>query len=341
MPYAWQEKDNRNCAQNCQGEVGIMKVTFYGTRGSVPVAGSHTMKYGGNTTCVHIESPCLPPKHLLVVDSGTGMMPFGTKAMDSEVDEVTLLFTHYHHDHIQGFPLCPLTFAKDIGIHCYGPVENGDNPLRALQDMMRPPYFPLPFSEISLHISEKGILSPSDTVIVAHPEGGLRILKTDELEHSEMHRHSQIYMGQECYNLSDCLVIRMRRTNHPQKTISYRFEERSTGKVMVFLTDHENIDGMPRSLKRHLKDTDLLVMDSQYNREIYNTQTAGFGHGTPDYCVRVAHEVKASKVGLTHHDPLSSDEAVDCIVDAAHKMANEIGFKGEVFACADYLSLEV
>lgn len=318
-----------------------MRATFYGTRGSVPVAGNHVKKYGGNTTCVHIESPCLPPQHWLVIDAGTGIIPFGVKAVASEIDTFTVLFTHYHHDHTQGFLLCPPTFTKNISIHCYGPVQNGSNPLKTLQDMMRPPYFPMRFSEVSSHISGEGILSPSETAIVIHPEAGTRVLSIDELKHIQMSKPHQIPMGQGFYDLQDFLVIRMQKTNHPQKTISYRFEEKPTGKVMVFMTDHENIDGMPEYLSYHMEKADLLVMDSQYDRETYDRRAVGFGHGTPDYCVRVAHEVGARRLGLTHHDPFSPDEAVDCIVDTARKMAGKNGLKGEVFACADHLSIEV
>ena len=303
-----------------------MRVTLYGTRGSVPVSGKHVAKYGGNTTCLHIESSALPHNHWLAIDAGTGILPFGAKAMVSDVEAVAVLFTHYHHDHTQGFMLCPLTFNREISVHCYGPAEDGKDPTKMLEDMMAPPYFPLTFPEVSSHISGDGILSPSDMAIVIHPERGFRLTEIDDLEH---------------FDLRDCLVIRMQRTNHPQKTISYRFEEKSTGKTMVFLTDHENTDGTPQYLRRHLADTDLLIMDSQYGRNMYDRKSAGFGHATPDYCVRVAHDVGARRIGLTHHDPFSSDETVDYILQTAHKTAAEVGFSGEVFACADYLSVTV
>jgi ribonuclease BN (tRNA processing enzyme) len=205
---------------------------------------------------------------------------------------------------------------------------------------MQSPYFPLQFSEVSSHISGDGTMTPSDAVIIIHPEGGYRFSKTDELEHIEMKNLRVISFDEKDYCLDDCLVIKMQRTNHPQKTISYRFEERPTGKTVVILTDHENIDGMPRHLGLHLENADLLIMDSQYNRKIYDQETVGFGHGTPDYCMRVAHEVNALRLGFTHHDPLSSDDKVDDILNSARAMASKIDFRGEVFACADYLSLE-
>jgi hypothetical protein len=32
-----------------------MKITFYGVRGSIPVSGPDTWKFGGDTSCVHIQ----------------------------------------------------------------------------------------------------------------------------------------------------------------------------------------------------------------------------------------------------------------------------------------------
>jgi hypothetical protein len=47
-----------------------MIITFYGVRGSTAVPGPQTVKYGGNTSCVHIE---LETGHDLILEAGTGM----------------------------------------------------------------------------------------------------------------------------------------------------------------------------------------------------------------------------------------------------------------------------
>jgi len=318
-----------------------MRVTFYGARGSVPVSGKQFEKYGGNTTCLRIESRCLPSRLWLTVDAGSGIVPLGTEALDLGIEELVILFTHYHHDHTQGFPLCPLTFVNEVKMRCYGPVEYGKDPSKMLADMMVPPYFPVSFDKVASHISGKGIPNPSGAVMVIHPEGGLGVVGAEELEHSEMCGDSQMPIDGKLYALKDCLTIKMQETKHPERAFSYRFEERPTGKVIVFLTDHENTDGVPQHLRCHLEGVDLLVMDSQYDRRKYESRAIGFGHGTPDYCVFVAHKVGAGRLGLTHHDPFSSDDAVARILEAAQGTAREIGFKGEVFACADYLSVEV
>ncbi|MCP4387807.1 MAG: MBL fold metallo-hydrolase, partial [Gammaproteobacteria bacterium] len=47
-----------------------MIITFYGVRGSTAAPGPQTAKYGGNTSCVHIE---LDTGHDLILDAGTGI----------------------------------------------------------------------------------------------------------------------------------------------------------------------------------------------------------------------------------------------------------------------------
>jgi phosphoribosyl 1,2-cyclic phosphodiesterase len=319
-----------------------MKVTTYGTRGSVPIAKSDATRYGGNTTCLRIESDCLPNDHALVVDAGSGIVPLGHDLIRENITDVSLLFTHYHHDHTQGLFLFPLTFMPNVQKYMVGPIESEVGPIQMLKTLMKPPFFPLSSAEVQHHFNGKGIEHPNSMVIIMHPVGGLKLCKVNELCAFENASPAQVPMGKGKFDLVECLVIKMLYSNHPERTVSYRFEERPTGKVFVFLTDHENQDAMPTALKKHLADADLLIMDSQYTPKSYHEGgKAGYGHGTPDYCVRTAQSVGAKRLGLTHHDPSSSDEQVDDILAIAKNESLRIGFGGEVVACADYGVLDV
>lgn len=317
-----------------------MKVVFYGTRGSTPISRPDSIEFGGNTTCVRVDSCALPEGQWLVIDAGTGIVPLGSDALKTNVQSLLIFSTHYHHDHTQGALMCPLTFFKDRRISWFGPKENGVGPHEMMTAVMRPPYFPVDFPEVSSHFTCKAIDHPGGKVIAIHPQGGLKPMTVDEFERAELSDSKQLPFGR-CgrYAIEECLIIRMLKTNHPERTVSYRFEERATGKVFVFLTDHENTSGLPSALRAHLAGADLLVMDSQYSREKYDKITAGFGHGTPDYCASTASEVGAKRLGLTHHDPMSSDEAVHAIVEhAAHCLQ---GADIEVFGCHDYMELDL
>ena len=76
-----------------------MKITFYGVRGSIPTSGKETLNYGGHTPCVLLEAD----HKILIFDAGTGIHQLGKKLIKDNQD-IYLFLSHYHWDHIQGFP---------------------------------------------------------------------------------------------------------------------------------------------------------------------------------------------------------------------------------------------
>lgn len=329
-----------------------MRVKFWGTRGSVPVASESQMTYGGNTTAVQIESECLPETHRLVIDAGSGFVPFSASVMrgSTPLNELVLhlFLTHYHHDHTQGLLLSPLTFILGIDLRLYGPVELGVGPRETMQAIMRPPLFPVEYTKVASHFRFQKFDVPNTFVLVFHPRGGVKVMRVDNFTRKvEDNGHLPVGKGGS-YPISECLVVKMLKSNHPERTISYRFEEGPTGKVFVFLTDHENQPGIPAELRTHVTGADLLVLDGQYNQGKYDLQTCGFGHGTGKYCAWLAHECRAKRLGLTHHDPFSTDEMVEAILAEARDRLDELNTdaeatigKDDIFACADYQTVDV
>lgn len=318
-----------------------MRVKFYGTRGTIAVGGDKFAKYGGMTTCLRIKSNCLPQGTWLVVDAGNGIIPLAIDGVAAHVNEAKLLLTHYHHDHTNGLPISAWVHMKSVPMEIFGPIYRNIGPKEVLQALMEPPLFPVAFAEVASHLNFKGICHPPGMVFAIHPQGGMKTFRLDEFERAEQRSSAQLSFGKGTkYNISECLIVRMEQTNHPDYTVSYRFEERPTGKVFVFATDHENQCETPTKLRNHFRDADLLVADCQYTEEVYKTR-AGYGHGTPKHCVKLAREADVKCLGLTHHDPMSTDRDVDAILLAANDEACVTGFLGEVFACADYQEIEV
>lgn len=316
-----------------------MKVKFYGTRGSLPIASSLSTRFGGNTTSIRIFSECLRPGTILTVDAGSGFRPLAEDALKEGLpSEMVILFTHYHHDHTQGILLSPTTYMKNVDTFLYGPLESAMGPKEMMESIMVPPLFPVHFTEVRSHFRFQGMEFPKTSVIIFHPEGGHKIMNLADYE-KRIRNNGYFSLGKGTYPPNECLVVTMYKSHHPEKTIVYRFDEHPTGKSFIFLTDHENEDGTSLAFKNHLKKADLLVMDSQYSREAYEKNTAGFGHGTPDYCVRIAEETGTKRLGLTHHDPGSSDEAIERITEEAktHRHNTDL----DIFACADYMEVEV
>ena len=101
-----------------------MRVTFWGTRGSIAKAGPTTVRYGGNTSCVSVRTDA---GTLLVLDCGTGIHELGQvlakEALAKEGGPVDghLLIGHTHWDHIQGLPFFAPLFEPGNVWHIYGP----------------------------------------------------------------------------------------------------------------------------------------------------------------------------------------------------------------------------
>src|SRR5204862_2126158 len=82
------------------------RLKSWGVRGSLPVPGPATIRYGGNTSCVEVRAD----GKIIVLDAGTGIRALGLaleKELGPETIKLTLLITHTHWDHIQGLPFVP------------------------------------------------------------------------------------------------------------------------------------------------------------------------------------------------------------------------------------------
>src|SRR5262249_52852287 len=99
-----------------------MEITFWGVRGSIPAPGPETNRYGGNTSCVSVRSAS---GELIILDSGTGIVNLGKKMMGGEFGKgqgkATILLSHAHWDHIQGFPFFAPVLVSGNHFHIYGP----------------------------------------------------------------------------------------------------------------------------------------------------------------------------------------------------------------------------
>ena len=81
-----------------------MKLKFYGTRGSIPICDAGFQQFGGNTTCLQITFTDM--NRIAIIDAGTGLRNLGRdlRAIGHKQEQIPIAFTHFHWDHIQGFP---------------------------------------------------------------------------------------------------------------------------------------------------------------------------------------------------------------------------------------------
>lgn len=329
-----------------------MKVIAWGTRGSIAISNRLSIETGGNTTCFEVQSPCFPAYTHVMLDAGTGIVPAGFKYLP-EIQKglkYVILFSHYHYDHILGLTLAPPTFVESVPMAFYGPVDEGKEPIDMIKDLFRRPYFPVDASRIKHKMSFHPLPDYDVSVIAVHPKGGFATFKRDHYV-TALNGKKQLSIRGKSYPIEECMIITMARANHGNSNcISYRFHEQPTGKVFVFCTDHEDTVGVPVEFQKHLSDADLLVIDGQYPHKRYMSQTAGYGHGTAHGVVKQALLTGTKKVGITHHDPQSTDDFLKRVILEEAKAARQtlmatmedvsLDPKG-VFLVSDYDEIEV
>lgn len=269
---------------------------FWGVRGSLPTPGAHTARYGGNTTCLELRIN----GEIIIIDAGSGISPFGTALVDEfgmNPISLTLLNTHTHWDHIQGFPFfipayMPQNRIRIIGRDpspkslesIFGKMMDGDN------------CFPIPLEGMKCLITFDHLL----------PDGQ----KDYELEKVKF---------------STC------PTNHPGGCLAYRFDT-PTGSL-VFLSDHETEGPDEPRITEFIKGAHILIADTQYTPKEIETRR-GWGHGCFRSVVGLAERAGVKNLYMTHHDPAHNDDFVDQML-ADSKGLLPVGSKMNVFAATE------
>ncbi len=159
--------------------MGKFDVTILGARGSIPVSGRDFVRYGGATTCVLARAL----GQYIVLDAGSGLMNLPAEAM--ERDELSLLLSHPHLDHLLGLPLCPYVLRQGTRLNVYAVTRGGLDAKAQVERMMSPPLWPvgpelLP-GEIRFHELRDTMHLGRVTVDVMegnHP-GGVSLLRLD------------------------------------------------------------------------------------------------------------------------------------------------------------------
>ncbi|MEX0583575.1 MAG: MBL fold metallo-hydrolase, partial [Sneathiella sp.] len=127
-----------------------MHVKFWGVRGSIATPSADHMKYGGNTSCVEV----VINNRIIILDAGTGVRLLGQCLMDRGMKEYLFLQSHTHWDHISGFPFFSPIYRDDVNIKVMaGHLSELGGIKKVLSSQMCQPTFPVPFAELSAHLS--------------------------------------------------------------------------------------------------------------------------------------------------------------------------------------------
>lgn len=279
-----------------------MKLTFWGTRGSIPSPGKGREYYGGNTTCVEIN---LNSGTQIIIDAGTGIRELGNNMLKNKVTAKNsyILFTHFHWDHIQGLPFFVPAYIAGNKFIVMGVERNKEKLRSIISEQMRIPYFP-----VGLDTMEKQLLFeelfPNESDI-----GGTKISYTI--------------------------------TNHPQETLAFKFKENGKIITFMtdceLYSNAENARSI-EELAEFCKDSDYLIVDAQFTEQELPNRF-GWGHSSNMDALNLASLSKAKTLILFHHDPSHNDEFIDKMVKDVITTANEYKVNINCFAARDYESI--
>lgn len=285
-----------------------MKVRFWGVRGSYPVPGPETNRYGGNTSCVAVRAGDGGP--FIIIDAGTGIRKLGKEMMLGEfgagAGTAHLLVSHTHWDHIQGLPFFAPVYQKGNKFFVYA-RQRDDTHLRAVfASQTDSPYFPVPFDNVQADVAFRELVEGARFEI-----GPVKVSCT--------------------------------RLNHPWIAIAYRLDY--DGRSVCYVTDTApfkdilieqefirqppkpgdplkpddaaKLKAMRDGVVRLCEGADLVIYDTQFTPEEYRFRPH-WGHSCPEDAIEIARDAGSKCVVLFHHAPERTDDQLDALL-AQHR----------------------
>ena len=289
-----------------------MRVRFWGTRGSIPVALtsadirdkvavalmraggrsfesigeayayaeqhldfslSHT--FGGHSACVELETG---HDEDFVCDLGSGARPFGAHVLARQSGRpatVNVFMSHVHWDHIMGFPFFGPAYVPGTRIRIHGCHDVLEHAFRLQQ---APPCFPVEFAQLSADI-EFVRLTPGE----AREISGIRVTPAAQM--------------------------------HSGDSFGYRFE--APGKSFVYTTDSEHkLENRAQTERfvRFFQEADLVVFDAMYSLADAISVKADWGHSSNIIGVELCQMARVKHLVLFHHEPAYDDATIEGVL---------------------------
>ena len=257
-------------------DLGCLKLSAWGVRGTLPMPQEGYIEFGGNTSCYSVQ---LSTNRHIVLDAGTGIKGLSNALLNSSPNrfDLDLLITHPHWDHIHGFPFFAPLYMPGNEIQIFGSAQEELSLENLLTGQMDGTHFPATIREFSAHI------------------------RFHELSEEE-------------FQLGEVTVKTM-LLKHPGNCLGYRIDLHGRSLCYItdnelYLPDSEHADEeFMERLADFCRGTNVLIHDSTYFDEQY-VKHVHWGHSALSQVCRLAHLADAERLWIHHHDPDQTDEDI-------------------------------
>ncbi len=289
-----------------------MKIKFWGIRGSIPVPGKNTVRYGGNTPCVQLQSDDIN----IILDAGTGLRELGNELIrdSNSSEQIYLLISHTHWDHIQGIPFFLPFFRVEYKVKIFANTSIGNNAGFFIDAQMNPNFFPV----------------------------SKEIFKAD-FEFIHLQDNSTFQIGE--------IKIDTIPVNHSKGTLAYKFTKGE--KKIVYMTDNEikfdikndsfSEEGfyeLNKELIEFCRNADVLIHDCMYNEKNLINKI-GWGHSNNISVTNFGILADVKNLVLFHYDPDFSDSIIDKMLEDSLKIIKKKNTKINCIASVEGLKIEI
>jgi len=269
-----------------------MKITVWGARGSISVSGPQYLRYGGDTTCIEIETA---DGEIIILDAGTGLRALGNKLLAEKRKVFHFLVTHAHWDHILGFPFFKPIYRKDTTMYIHGCTSAQSTVAAILRETMHAPFFPVDLRMVAAGLNFSHECGGEFEV------AGLRC-ESIPINHPNHGYGFRLYEGGRSVVLIPDNELGFQ---HPQ---GLRFDDYA----------------------RFSAGADILFHDAEYTPAEYERYSRGWGHTICGETVKLGVKAEVGRIVLWHLNQDRTDDQLDEMGRAGQGMAKELGSEAGV-----------
>lgn len=259
-----------------------MRIRIWGVRGTIPTPGPETIKYGGNTACVDVLTS---DRQVIILDAGSGIRRLGKVLQQEHPGRIvgSILISHTHWDHIQGFPFFAPVFGRNNRFVLVGQKRVGQRLEEVLAGQFIEPYLPYAYKSLPADLIVKEV-SPGETLVIG-----------------------------------DSTTVTVANINHPGNCLGFRIE--NNGVVFTYCSDTgHDVNNIDQAVLELAHGADLLLHDAHFPSSADAQRFADWGHSSWLEATQVALEAGVGCLGLFHYSPDLSDEELEAIRDQARAL---------------------